>query len=117
MAQRNYLTDANFPAVPTDICDGCTAFAGFYNSWKEARTEVLAKVDAAIAANPSFTVACVGHSLGGAIAAFAAAELRKEGHPTLLVSYFLMRCPKSENSANKSRISIPLAHPESPAPS
>ncbi|KAI9788714.1 MAG: hypothetical protein M1835_002113 [Candelina submexicana] len=87
---RNYLADANFPATVTDICDGCTADAGFWNSWQEARGGVLAAVNTAIAQNPSFSILSVGHSLGGAIADFAAAEIRKMGHPASLVRFPLL---------------------------
>ena len=83
---RNWLTDIDFPTVATDICDGCEASDGFWNSWTEARTSVLAAVKTAKAANPSHQVAAVGHSLGGAIADFAAAELRNEGMDVALVS-------------------------------
>lgn len=29
---RNFVADAKFPAIPTDICPSCTAHAGFWNS-------------------------------------------------------------------------------------
>ena len=47
---------------------------------------MLAAVKTAKAANPSYQVAAVGHSLGGAIADFAAAELRNGGMDVALVS-------------------------------
>jgi len=84
---RNYLTDADFPSVPTDICPGCTVDQGFYNSWLEARTGVLAVLKTTAAANPSYKVVIVGHSLGGAIAAIAAAELRNAGTSSDLYTY------------------------------
>ena len=84
---RNYLADADFPTVPTDICSGCEVDQGFYNSWLEARTGVMSALKSAVAANPSYGVVVVGHSLGGAIAAIAAAELRNEGTSTDLYTY------------------------------
>ena len=83
---RNWLADVDFPTVATDICNGCEAWDGFWNSWNEARTSVLAAVKTAKAAHPSYQVAAVGHSLGGAIADFAAAELRNGGIDVALVS-------------------------------
>lgn len=83
----NFIADADFPAVPTDICPDCTVDQGFYNSWLEARTGVLAVLKSTAAANPSYKVVVVGHSLGGAIAAIAAAELRNAGTSTDLYTY------------------------------
>ena len=76
---RNYVADADFPLVPTDICTGCTADQGFYNSWLEARTGILATLKTTATEYPSSKVIVTGHSLGGAIADFAAAEIRKMG--------------------------------------
>lgn len=47
---------------------------------------MLAAVKTAKAANPGYQVAAVGHSLGAAIADFAAAELRNGGIDVALVS-------------------------------
>lgn len=84
---RNYITDIDFPLVPTDICSGCTADQGFYNSWLEARTGVLAALKTTAAANPTYKVVVVGHSLGGAIATIAAAEIRNSGTSSDLYTY------------------------------
>ncbi|KAF2138475.1 uncharacterized protein K452DRAFT_87132 [Aplosporella prunicola CBS 121167] len=85
---RNYLADINFPAIPaTDICASCTADAGFYTSWREAREGVLSAVESAITANPDYSIIATGHSLGGAIANFAAAELRLKGHKVKLYTF------------------------------
>ena len=84
---RNYITDGDFPSVPTDICSGCTVDQGFYNSWLEARSGVLNALNSAAAANPSYRVVVVGHSLGGAIAAIAAAEIRNSGTASELYTY------------------------------
>ena len=84
---RNYITDADFPLVPTDICSGCTADQGFYNSWQEAKSGIMAALKTAAAANPSYKVVVVGHSLGGAIAVIAAAEMRNQGTTTDLYTY------------------------------
>ncbi|KAL8833044.1 MAG: hypothetical protein Q9170_004549 [Blastenia crenularia] len=84
---RNFVADANFPATQTDICPTCTAHAGFWDSWVEARTGVLAALKTAAASHPSNRVIVVGHSLGGAIADLAAAEIRKSGVVADLYTY------------------------------
>ena len=84
---KNWLTDADFHVVTTDICDGCSAHHGFWNSWAEARDSVLGAVKSAAAEHPSYQVAATGHSLGGAIADLAAAELRNAGYAASLYTF------------------------------
>ncbi|KAI4227797.1 MAG: hypothetical protein L6R36_002150 [Xanthoria steineri] len=84
---RNFIADANFPAEPTDICPSCTAHNGFWDSWVEARPGVLAALKTAAASHPNNRVIVTGHSLGGAIADLAAAEIRKSGVTADLYTY------------------------------
>lgn len=84
---RNFVADADFPATATDICPSCTAHQGFWNSWVEARTGVLAALKTAAASHPNNRVIVTGHSLGGAIADLAAAEIRKSGVTADLYTY------------------------------
>ncbi|KAI9814195.1 MAG: hypothetical protein M1827_003361 [Pycnora praestabilis] len=96
---RNYAADADFPVVATDICSGCTADQGFYNSWLEARAGVIASVQAAAKANPSYSIVATGHSLGAAIADFAAAELRNQGYSVALYTFGSPRIGGAEISS------------------
>lgn len=84
---RNWLADVDFLTVPTDVCPGCWAHQGFWDSWVEARHGILATLATTAAAHPSSKVVVVGHSLGGAIADFAAVEIRKNGINADLYTY------------------------------
>lgn len=84
---RNYLTDADFPLTTIDICTGCQGESGFWDAWSENRATILPSVTATVASYPSYKVVVTGHSLGGAIATFAAAELRNGGISVDLVSF------------------------------
>lgn len=84
---RNWFANLDTIRVEVDICPGCRAHQGFWRSWKEARTGVMAALKSAAQSYPSFKVVVVGHSLGGAIAPFAAAEIRNTGVVADLYTY------------------------------
>lgn len=84
---RNWAADLDFALIPTDICPQCFCHQGFYNSWLEARSGVLAAIKTTASTYPTNRVVVVGHSLGGAIADIAAAEIRKAGTDADLYTY------------------------------
>ncbi|KAK0734061.1 Alpha/Beta hydrolase protein [Lasiosphaeria miniovina] len=57
-------------------CSNCTVHMGFMASWRSAREVVLPALKEAREKHPGYPVHLVGHSLGGAVAALAALELR-----------------------------------------
>lgn len=83
----NWLTNLDFGLVSTDLCARCTAHAGFWRSWTDARDVVVPAVKATATAYPDYQIAITGHSLGGAIAPFAAAQLRNQGMKVALYTF------------------------------
>lgn len=61
---------------PENRCENCAVHMGFMSSWRSAREVVLPALQAAREKNPGYPVQLIGHSLGGAVAALAALELR-----------------------------------------
>lgn len=59
-----------------DKCTNCTVHMGFMSSWRSARDVVLPALKAARERHPGYPVHLIGHSLGGAVAALAALEMR-----------------------------------------
>lgn len=84
---RNWLTNVQFPVIPTTICATCNASLGFWSSWLEAQTSVLQAVQKARAQYPNFKVVATGHSLGGALAALATGVLRAQGITVDMYTY------------------------------
>ncbi|KAF2192627.1 alpha/beta-hydrolase, partial [Zopfia rhizophila CBS 207.26] len=95
---KNWIVNFDMGAVNTDLCSGCTAHGGFWNSWVEARKGVLAAVKSAVAANPKYKIVATGHSLGGAIASLATAQLRKDGYTVALYTFGAPRIASSKLS-------------------
>ncbi|KAK4230554.1 Alpha/Beta hydrolase protein [Podospora fimiseda] len=57
-------------------CNNCTVHMGFMESWRMAREVVLPSLKSAREKHPGYPVRLLGHSLGGAVAALAALELK-----------------------------------------
>jgi hypothetical protein len=71
-------------SASTPRCENCTVHSGFYTSWQHTRTEILPHLFNALAEYPTYNVTLVGHSLGGAVAAFAGLEMLARGlNPTI----------------------------------
>lgn len=83
----NYLGNLDIEMAPWPFCASCTVHAGFYDSWKSVKPQVESTLNTATQTWPSYAVVATGHSLGGAIAALAAAELRTTGIPVSLYTY------------------------------
>jgi pimeloyl-ACP methyl ester carboxylesterase len=69
------------------LVTGCTAHLGFLAAWNEVQLTVFTTVTALIAANPTYTIVVVGHSLGAGVGTLAAAHLRVAGFDADLYTY------------------------------
>ncbi|KAH8675990.1 lipase [Xylariales sp. PMI_506] len=64
------------PREPAHRCTNCTVHMGFLSSWKSAREDVLPSLKVLHSQHPEYPIHLVGHSLGGAVAALAALEMK-----------------------------------------
>ncbi|KAI9800567.1 MAG: hypothetical protein M1833_003225 [Piccolia ochrophora] len=60
-------------------CSNCTAHVGFLTSWARTRTEILPYLEELVKFYPSYDLTLAGHSLGGAVALFAALDFHNRG--------------------------------------
>lgn len=68
--------DEHAPGEPEHACTNCTVHMGFLMSWQLARQTVLPEVKRLHEKYPSYPIHVIGHSLGGAVGALAALEMK-----------------------------------------
>ncbi|KAI0430656.1 Alpha/Beta hydrolase protein [Xylaria sp. FL1042] len=62
--------------TPEHVCTNCTVHMGFLLSWQIARRTVLPELKRLHEQYPDYPIHVVGHSLGGAVGALAALEMK-----------------------------------------
>ncbi|PYH88273.1 lipase 2 [Aspergillus ellipticus CBS 707.79] len=84
----NWIADLDFGLTSvSDICSGCEMHSGFHEAWETVSSTITAKVEAAIASYPDYSIVFTGHSYGAALAAIAATVFRNAGYTVDLYDY------------------------------
>jgi pimeloyl-ACP methyl ester carboxylesterase len=89
-SKRNLYVDMGYHLIPSGICPGCEASHGFAVAWNETRQAVMDVIDRVQLLGNQKRIVTVGHSLGGAIAGLAAADLRSKGYYTDMVRILII---------------------------
>ena len=97
---QDLLIDIDFPStVYKDQENYLKAHRGFVKAWKSARDEIMAKLTS-IYLTHDYKVVIAGHSLGGAMAIFAAEDFHfKTGDKCELITYGCPRVMANKKSA------------------
>jgi putative lipase involved disintegration of autophagic bodies len=83
----NWITDFTPELVDNPVCSGCQSHLGFLTSWSEVADNVRSALTTGFNLYPNYDLVVTGHSLGGAVATLAAAQLRNWGYQLALVSF------------------------------
>lgn len=78
---RNWLTDFTFSETTSTLpnCNSCLVHSGFASGWSDRRQIVLDTIANSLVIHQNYSVVLTGHSIGGAVATLAGAELRSMG--------------------------------------
>ncbi|KAI4189984.1 MAG: hypothetical protein L6R41_001092 [Letrouitia leprolyta] len=77
VSKQNWRADWDMIRVKINFCHDCHVHRGFKHSWEEVKDAVMSNMKKAVALHPDYRIIITGHSLGGAIATLAAAEIRR----------------------------------------
>jgi predicted lipase len=84
---NNWIADVKFNQMAcAQFGKDAKCSTGFLGFWEESKKYALKGIEAGLVDNPTYTLVVTGHSLGGAAAVYAAAELRKTYKTVALVS-------------------------------
>ncbi|PKY48462.1 alpha/beta-hydrolase [Rhizophagus irregularis] len=72
---RNYISDFVIYHDKWDPAPGASVHHGFLNAWEQIQPQVTDDLIKLVQEKPNFKVGFMGHSLGGALAAFSALDL------------------------------------------
>ncbi|RPA82859.1 alpha/beta-hydrolase [Ascobolus immersus RN42] len=84
---RNWIQNAQFGLDEVKYCSGCKAHKGFLKGFEGVWSTIWKQLESAVKANPEYGIVTTGHSLGGAMATFAATEMRATGKKVTLYTY------------------------------
>ncbi|KAL8801648.1 MAG: hypothetical protein Q9200_006875 [Gallowayella weberi] len=98
VSDTNWRADWDMIRVQVNFCDNCKIHRGFRNSWEEIKIAVLVNIQKAVQLHPDYRIIVTGHSLGGAVATLAAAELRRlDGHFLAETELYTFGSPRIAN--------------------
>lgn len=93
---RNFIADILFKKRDCDFTSGCKIHTGFADSWNEIANAATSAIKEGLQANPGYKVVITGHSLGGAVASLAGANLRRAG---MKMDIYTFGAPRAGNDA------------------
>ncbi|KAF2666044.1 alpha/beta-hydrolase [Microthyrium microscopicum] len=93
---KNAMTDIDFFITNSSLCESCGVASGFSSAWNESRVLVMSILNQTKTKYPLSKIIVTGHSLGGALATLATAELRKNN---VSVDMYTFGSPRVGNSA------------------
>jgi len=76
----NWITDLSISKTDYPLCEGCKVHSGFFSAWEDIKHEVLSAVTNWRTFHPDADIYVTGHSLGGAMAVLASAEIQQGVH-------------------------------------
>lgn len=96
---ENWITNIDFIKTPYKNIAGAEVHEGFYSAYTAVASQVINSVKALKAAYPTASFLITGHSLGGALATFAALDIKTTLGVSTTMQMYTFGSPRCGNQA------------------
>ena len=93
------MTNVNFVRVQYENIAGAQVHQGFYAAYSSVAPQVNSAVSALLNQFPTASILVTGHSLGGALATFAAVEMKTKMNVSRKMTFYTFGSPRTGNQA------------------
>ncbi|TNV76820.1 hypothetical protein FGO68_gene11600 [Halteria grandinella] len=106
----NWVTNINFLKEAYPGVQGAEVHSGFYEAYKGVRDQVIGSVRALQYRHPSAKFTVTGHSLGGALATFAAMDIKEQISGDRHMDLYTFGSPRTGNQQWSDYVNTQLAN-------
>lgn len=93
----NWVTNMVYYRVQYEDVSGSQVHSGFYTAYSSVASRIRSSLKSLISAHPGATLMITGHSLGGALATFAALDIKRNIKPSNQILFYTFGSPRCGN--------------------
>lgn len=95
----NWMTNIVYYRVQYADVPNTQVHSGFYTAYNAVANRIINALQPLLSAHPSAKLMITGHSLGGALATFAALDIKKRINPSNQLNFYTFGSPRTGNQA------------------
>ena len=96
---NNWIANIDFLQTPYKQVAGAQVHRGFFGAYQGMSSQVIGAVRSLLAEHPNASLLFTGHSLGAALATFAAVDVKEELNPKGQAYFYTFGSPRTGNVA------------------
>lgn len=95
----NWMTNIVYYRVQYEDVPNTQVHSGFYSAYSAVSSRVISNLRTLLSAHPTATLLITGHSLGGALATFAALDIKRKISFSNRINFYTFGSPRTGNQA------------------